>query len=109
MFNDTIYYNIAYGDTSATADQVYEAAKKAHIHDSILSMPDGTFLFTYLFFIIIHFYFIFISVLIIKLFIFNFILYLFIIYKFIIIYLFLLLLFIRIVNNVILLWQCCFK
>jgi ATP-binding cassette subfamily B (MDR/TAP) protein 7 len=41
LFNDTIYYNIAYGNTQATPEQVYEAAKQAHIHDSIEKMPRG--------------------------------------------------------------------
>jgi ATP-binding cassette subfamily B protein len=41
LFNDTIYYNIAYGDTQASRDQVIEAARSAHIHDLIESLPDG--------------------------------------------------------------------
>ena len=41
LFNDTIYYNIAYGDTGATREQVIEAARSAHIHDFIASLPDG--------------------------------------------------------------------
>lgn len=41
LFNDTIYYNIAYGDTSATREQVIEAARAAHIHALIESLPDG--------------------------------------------------------------------
>jgi ABC-type transport system involved in Fe-S cluster assembly fused permease/ATPase subunit len=41
LFNDTIYYNIAYGDTSATREQVIEAARSAHIHGLIESLPDG--------------------------------------------------------------------
>jgi ATP-binding cassette subfamily B protein len=41
LFNDTIYYNIAYGDTDATREQVIEAARSAHIHDFIASLPDG--------------------------------------------------------------------
>ena len=40
LFNDTIYYNIAYGDTRATREQVIEAARSAHIHDLIESLPD---------------------------------------------------------------------
>lgn len=39
LFNDTIYYNIAYGDTEATREQVIEAARSAHIHDFIASPP----------------------------------------------------------------------
>jgi len=41
LFNDTIYYNIAYGDPSATKEQVEKAARLAHIHDHILTMPEG--------------------------------------------------------------------
>ena len=41
LFNDTIYYNIAYGDTDATREQVVEAARSAHIHQLISSLPDG--------------------------------------------------------------------
>jgi len=41
LFNDTIYYNIAYGDPSAKSEQVYEAARTASIHDFILSLPAG--------------------------------------------------------------------
>ncbi|KAF2077174.1 hypothetical protein CYY_001495 [Polysphondylium violaceum] len=41
LFNDTIYYNIAYGNPSATKEQVEHAAKLAHIHDVILNMKNG--------------------------------------------------------------------
>ncbi len=41
LFNDTIRYNIAYGDPAATTDEIEQAAKLAHIHDFILAMPDG--------------------------------------------------------------------
>ena len=41
LFNDTIYYNIAYGDPKATREQVIEAARAAHIHGLIESLPDG--------------------------------------------------------------------
>jgi len=40
LFNDTIYYNIAYGDPGATRDEVIAAARAAHIHDFIESLPD---------------------------------------------------------------------
>lgn len=39
LFNDTLFYNVAYGDPSASKEQVIEAAKKAQIHDTIMSMP----------------------------------------------------------------------
>jgi ATP-binding cassette, subfamily B, heavy metal transporter len=41
LFNDTIYYNIAYGRPAATRDDVEAAARHAQIHDFILAMPDG--------------------------------------------------------------------
>ena len=41
LFNDTIYYNIAYGRTDATPDQVKTAAKAAQIHDFVESLPMG--------------------------------------------------------------------
>lgn len=40
LFNDSIYYNIAYGRPDATADEVYAAARSAHIDDFIESLPD---------------------------------------------------------------------
>lgn len=41
LFNDSIYYNIAYGRPHASHDEVIEAARAAHIHDFIESLPDG--------------------------------------------------------------------
>ena len=41
LFNDTIYYNIAYGRPDASQAEVEEAAKLARIHDFVLSLPDG--------------------------------------------------------------------
>jgi ATP-binding cassette, subfamily B, heavy metal transporter len=41
LFNDTIRYNIHYGRPDAAASEVIEAAKSAHIHDFIASLPDG--------------------------------------------------------------------
>ncbi len=40
LFNDSIYYNIAYGRPDATTDDVYAAARSAHIHDFIESLPE---------------------------------------------------------------------
>ncbi len=40
LFNDTIYYNIAYGRPDATREEIMQAAKHAHIHDFINSLPD---------------------------------------------------------------------
>ena len=41
LFNDTVEYNIAYGQTGATRAQVEEAAKSARIHDFIAGTPLG--------------------------------------------------------------------
>jgi ATP-binding cassette subfamily B protein len=41
LFNDTIYYNISYGNPEATEEQVYEAAKSADIHNFVMNLPDG--------------------------------------------------------------------
>jgi ATP-binding cassette subfamily B protein len=41
LFNDTIRYNIHYGRPDATEEEVIEAARSAHIHDFIASLPDG--------------------------------------------------------------------
>jgi ATP-binding cassette subfamily B protein len=41
LFNDTIYYNIAYGRPEATREQVENAARVAHIADFIARLPGG--------------------------------------------------------------------
>ena len=41
LFNDTIYYNIAYGDTKATKEEIVNAAQNADIHNFISTLPDG--------------------------------------------------------------------
>ena len=40
LFNDTIYYNIAYGLANATQDEVIKAAMDAQIHEFIMSLPN---------------------------------------------------------------------
>ncbi len=40
LFNDSIYYNIAYGRPDATRDEVIGAARAAHIHDFVESLPE---------------------------------------------------------------------
>ena len=40
LFNDSIYYNIAYGRPDAGHDEVIAAAKAAHIHKFVESLPD---------------------------------------------------------------------
>ncbi|MDH5545739.1 MAG: ABC transporter ATP-binding protein/permease [Gammaproteobacteria bacterium] len=39
LFNDTIFYNIHYAKPDASAEEVYQAARMAHIHDFITSLP----------------------------------------------------------------------
>ncbi len=41
LFNDTIKYNIGYGNPNASDSEIIEAAKAAQIHEFILSLPDG--------------------------------------------------------------------
>jgi ATP-binding cassette, subfamily B, heavy metal transporter len=41
LFNDTVAYNIAYGQPGANQAQVEEAARAAHIHDFISATPKG--------------------------------------------------------------------
>ncbi|MEC9166729.1 MAG: ATP-binding cassette domain-containing protein, partial [Pseudomonadota bacterium] len=41
LFNDTIYYNIAYGQPSASPAEVEQAARLARIHDFVMAQPDG--------------------------------------------------------------------
>jgi ATP-binding cassette subfamily B protein len=41
LFNDTIYYNIRYGRPDASRAEVEDAARAAHIHSFIETMPDG--------------------------------------------------------------------
>jgi ATP-binding cassette subfamily B protein len=41
LFNDTVEYNIAYGQPGATREQVIEAAQSAHIHRFIAATPKG--------------------------------------------------------------------
>lgn len=40
LFNETIAYNIGFGRTRATAEQVEEASKHAHLHEFIMGLPD---------------------------------------------------------------------
>ena len=41
LFNDTIYYNIFYGNPEASEEQIYEAARSADIHNFVMGLPDG--------------------------------------------------------------------
>jgi ATP-binding cassette subfamily B protein len=41
LFNDSIEYNIGYGRPGSTHEEIVAAARAAHIHDFIVSTPDG--------------------------------------------------------------------
>lgn len=41
LFNDTVFYNIAYGKDGATREEVEAAVRSARLHDFIMSLPDG--------------------------------------------------------------------
>jgi ATP-binding cassette subfamily B protein len=41
LFNDSIEYNIAYGRPGASHAEVAEAARRAHVHEFIESLPEG--------------------------------------------------------------------
>ncbi|KAB1201031.1 ABC transporter B family member 25 [Morella rubra] len=40
LFNDTIFHNIHYGCLSATKEEVYDAARRAAIHETIMNFPE---------------------------------------------------------------------
>eukprot|EP00258_Populus_trichocarpa_P031634 XP_024447653.1 ABC transporter B family member 25, mitochondrial [Populus trichocarpa] len=40
LFNDTIFHNIHYGRLSATREEVYDAARHAAIHDTVMNFPE---------------------------------------------------------------------
>ena len=39
LFNDTILYNIHYGNFNANLEEVYNASKISDLHDTILRFP----------------------------------------------------------------------
>ena len=41
LFNDTIGYNMHYGNLNASWDEVLEASKRAQLHDIISKLPNG--------------------------------------------------------------------
>lgn len=41
LFNDSVEYNLRYGKTEASNDEIEDASKLAKIHDRILDLPDG--------------------------------------------------------------------
>ena len=41
LFNDTISYNIAFGKAGSTREEVEAAARLAHLHDFIMTLPKG--------------------------------------------------------------------
>ncbi|KAL6444094.1 hypothetical protein ACFW04_001798 [Cataglyphis niger] len=41
LFHESIFYNLHYGNLKKSRDDVFEAAKMANLHDSILKWPQG--------------------------------------------------------------------
>jgi ATP-binding cassette, subfamily B, heavy metal transporter len=41
LFNDSVYYNIRYGQPDAEREAVEGAARSAHIHEFVASLPEG--------------------------------------------------------------------
>lgn len=41
LFNASIYFNIGYAKPGADAEEIHQAARMAHIHDFIQSLPNG--------------------------------------------------------------------
>jgi ATP-binding cassette subfamily B protein len=41
LFNDSIFYNIAYGKPGASVEEIEQAARLAQIHDFVVSLPQG--------------------------------------------------------------------
>lgn len=41
LFNDSILYNIAYGNPGASEDEIFQAAKAASIHEFVMNLPEG--------------------------------------------------------------------
>lgn len=41
LFNDTIIFNLRYGNTEMEMDDIIDICKKCQIHDRIMDMPDG--------------------------------------------------------------------
>lgn len=41
LFNDSIAYNIGYGRPGASRDDIIDAARAAHVHEFIASLPEG--------------------------------------------------------------------
>ena len=41
LFNDSIYYNIAYGRPGASTEEIENAARLARIHDFVVGLPEG--------------------------------------------------------------------
>jgi len=41
LFNETVAYNICYGKSNASKEEIIAAAKKANAHEFIMKLPDG--------------------------------------------------------------------
>ena len=41
LFNDSIHYNLSYGNPEASMEEIIAACKRVNIHDTILELEDG--------------------------------------------------------------------
>lgn len=41
LFNDSIMYNLTYGNPEATMDEIVTACNRVNMHDTILELEDG--------------------------------------------------------------------
>ncbi|VDK75299.1 unnamed protein product [Litomosoides sigmodontis] len=41
LFHDTIYYNIQYGNPTATEDEIFHVSRLANLHDSVIRFKNG--------------------------------------------------------------------
>ena len=41
LFHADVMHNVRYGKLDATDEEVYEAARRANVHDTVARLPDG--------------------------------------------------------------------
>lgn len=41
LFNETIFYNLHYGNQASSEDDVYAASRMADLHDAVIRWPQG--------------------------------------------------------------------
>ena len=41
LFHSDVMHNVKYGRLDATDEEVFEAARKAHVHDAVMRLPEG--------------------------------------------------------------------